>query len=59
MQKQRNPMAGILANPTFRQRKVRPAKGKGSYTRKGRAKVLPFSFARLRSVKVNGSLPPR
>ena len=42
----RNGIAGSLANPAFRQRKVRPRKGRGSYSRKGRSKGLPFSFAR-------------
>lgn len=31
-----NPAAAALATPTFRVRVVRPKKGKGSYSRKGR-----------------------
>lgn len=38
----RNPMAGVLALPAFHQRKVKPRKGKGSYSRKGRSKTGPF-----------------
>lgn len=32
----RNPAAAALATPTFRVRVVKPRKGKGSYSRKGR-----------------------
>jgi stalled ribosome alternative rescue factor ArfA len=42
MPKSRNAIAGVLALPCFQQRKVKPRKGKGSYSRKGRAQVLPF-----------------
>lgn len=56
MTPRRNPMAGTLANLAFRQRKVRPRKGRGAYTRKGRVKALPFSFAyRPQSVNLNGT----
>jgi stalled ribosome alternative rescue factor ArfA len=42
----RNGIASTLALPCFRQRKVKPRKGKGSYTRKGRKKFRPSSFGR-------------
>tara|TARA_B100000378_G_scaffold271342_1_gene261735 strand:+ start:584 stop:808 length:225 start_codon:yes stop_codon:yes gene_type:complete len=32
----RNPMAGALAHGAFRRQVVRPGKGKGSYSRKGK-----------------------
>lgn len=34
--KKRNPVAKALASPHLRKRVVRPKKGKGSYSRKGR-----------------------
>ncbi|USM11455.1 alternative ribosome-rescue factor A [Citromicrobium phage vB_CbaS-RXM] len=57
--KQRNPLAGTLANPAFRQRKVRPLKGRGSYTRKGRSKGLPFPYLAQVFVNLNGTGLPR
>lgn len=40
--KSRNGIALTLAQPFFRQRKVKPRKGKGSYSRKGRNKFRPL-----------------
>ncbi len=38
----RNPMAGALANACFRKRVVKPAKGKGSFSRKAKHRVRDF-----------------
>jgi len=35
--KQRNPHARALRDPRFRPRRVKPRKGRGSYTRKARS----------------------
>lgn len=46
--KTRNSLARALGDPLFRQRVVRPKKGRGSYKRKGRfgKKHRPFFIAR-------------
>lgn len=49
----RNGIASTLALPCFRQRKVKPRKGKGSYTRKGRTKFRPFSIPAQEPVNLN------
>jgi hypothetical protein len=53
MQQQRNAIAGVLHLPCFRKQKHRKRKGKGSYTRKGKSKGLPFPYGWLPIVKVN------
>lgn len=35
-QKVKNPIARSLSEPKFKQRVIKPRKGKGSYSRKGR-----------------------
>jgi len=41
-----NPIAKALRTPTFQQRKIRPKKGRGSYSRANRTSVsfIPFEM---------------
>lgn len=56
MQK-RNGIAAALALRCFQQRKVKPRKGKGSYSRKGRTKVRLSSYGKTVLTLTTSTIP--